>query len=131
MQKNNYFSAQEAKQQVENGDALSKNKKHQSEIIENLISVFYKEINKAMKKGELEVKIGLGHISDGIFSKKEYWNYNFNELSDKNVYELEDFFKKKGFSISFPGLKRSNYPYVYISWEYVNNNNSLSWYQSF
>jgi len=40
MQRTKFISAHEAKQRVENGNGLSKNKKHQTKLLNHIINVF-------------------------------------------------------------------------------------------
>lgn len=119
MQRTKFISAHEAKQRVENGNALSKNKKHQTKLLNHIINVFYRKINKAISKGNLEIKIEIGYTA-GVFFTDKYWNYHFNELSDESREYLSDFFVSKGFDVSFPGfyeLYIDDSSFVQISWE--------------
>ena len=119
MRRTKFISAHEAKQRVENGNALSKNKKHQTKLLNHIINVFYRKINKAISKGNLEIEIEISYTTGVLFTNK-YWNYRFNELSDESREYLSDFFESKGFNVSFPGLYGlyiENSSFVHISWE--------------
>lgn len=119
MQRTQFISAHEAKQRVVNGNALSKNKKRQTKLLNHIIDVFYRKINKAISKGNLEIEIEISYTTGVLFTNK-YWNYHFNELSNESREYLSDFFESKGFDVSFPGLYGlyiDDSSFVHISWE--------------